>query len=140
MRDNYPNLPGFEFVRLEDSYVLDITIHPGVLSVRLDLMLLPGHPEYGAPFPGDRACFRQATLAFSHIRDLHWTDQGVVKPAVDASGTLDFGSVDSLTRDDDNYEVQGDWGTILLKSSIPSLSIDPPPSPDPGEPAGAVTA
>jgi hypothetical protein len=135
VRDNYPNFPGFESVCLEDSYVLDITVHPTVLSLQLDLLLLPGHPQYGAPLPGDRACFRKATIVFSSVRDLHWTGQSVVKPAIDASGTLDFGSVDSLTRHEDNYKLLGDWGTILLKSSTPSLSIDPSPSPDPNETA-----
>ena len=127
MSDNYPNFPGFESVCLEDSYVLDISVHPAVLSLRLDLMLLPGHREYGASSPGDRACFRRATIVFSPVSDLHWTGQRIVKPAIDASGTLDFGSVDSLTHDKDNYELQGDWGTILLKSSMPSLSIDSSP-------------
>ncbi|WP_392957442.1 hypothetical protein [Streptomyces sp. LN245] len=135
MRDNYPNFPGFESVYLEDSYVLDITVHPAVLSLQLDLLLLPGHPEYGAPSPGDRACFRRATIVFSPVCDLHWTGQSVGRPAIDASGTLDFGSVGCLTRDQDNYELQGDWGTILLRSSSPSLSIDPSPSPDPNETA-----
>ncbi|MFD3838264.1 hypothetical protein ACFWWC_18670 [Streptomyces sp. NPDC058642] len=61
------------------------------------------------------------------MRDLHWTGQGVIKPAVDASGTADFGSVDSLTRDDTNYQLLGDWGEINLQSDAPSLSIDPTP-------------
>ncbi|MFE2297653.1 hypothetical protein ACFXAW_05595 [Streptomyces sp. NPDC059445] len=135
MRDNYPTFPGFESVHLEDSYVLDITVHPSVLRLQLDLLLLPGHPEYGTPLPGDRACFRRATIVFSPVRDLRWTGQDVGRPAMDASGTLDFGSVDSLTRDQDNYELQGDWGTILLRSSPPSLSIDPSPSHDPIETA-----
>ncbi|WP_328979895.1 hypothetical protein [Streptomyces canus] len=115
---------------------MDITVHPAVLSFRLDLLLLPGHPDYGAALPGDRACFRQATIVFSPVHNLHWTRQSVVKPAINAeSGTLDFGSVDFLTRDEDNYRLLGDWGTILLKSSTPSLSIDPSPSPDPNETA-----
>ncbi|MGW7202903.1 hypothetical protein [Streptomyces sp. NPDC054837] len=87
MYDNYPSFPGFENVCLEDSYVLGITVQPAVLLLRLDL-LLPGHPQYRAPLPGERACFRQATVTFSSVRDLHWTGQGVIKPAVDASGTV----------------------------------------------------
>lgn len=34
----------------------------------------------------------RAGVTFSSVRDLHWTGQGVLKPAVDASGTGDFGS------------------------------------------------
>ncbi|MFD3838265.1 hypothetical protein ACFWWC_18675 [Streptomyces sp. NPDC058642] len=55
MYDNYPSFPGFEKVCLEDSYVLDITVQPAVLLLKLDLLLLPGHPQYRAPLPGERA-------------------------------------------------------------------------------------
>ncbi|MEU5320374.1 hypothetical protein AB0G67_27040 [Streptomyces sp. NPDC021056] len=125
MYDDYPSFPGFEHVCLEDSYVLGITVQPAVLLLKLDLPLLPGHPHHRAPLPGERACFRQATVTFSSVRDLHWTGQGVIKPAVDASGTVDFGSVDSLTRHDTHYQLLGDWGEIKLESDTPSLCIDP---------------
>ncbi|MFE7709720.1 hypothetical protein ACFU6I_28915 [Streptomyces sp. NPDC057486] len=129
MRDNYLSFPGFEEVSLEDSYVLDIEVHPAVLVIKLDLLLLPGHPEHRAPLPGERACFRPATVVFSSVCDLHWTGQNVIKPAIDASGTLDFGSVDSMTRGDDSYQILGDWGEINLQSDAPSLSIDLAPTP-----------
>ncbi|MGW1737156.1 hypothetical protein [Streptomyces sp. NPDC001999] len=135
MRDNYPSFPGFENVSLEDSYVLDIVIHPAVLTLKLDLLLLPGHPEHQAPSPGERACFRQATVVFSSVRDLHWTGQSVIKPAIDASGTHDFGSVDSLTRVGNSYKILGDWGEITLQSDAPSLSMIRLPPLDPNETA-----
>ncbi|MEV7239478.1 hypothetical protein AB0N06_38150 [Streptomyces sp. NPDC051020] len=105
--------------------MLDIEVHPAVLILKLDLLLLPGHPDYQASLPGERACFREATAVFSSVRDLHWTGQSLVKPAVDATGTRDFGSVDSLTRIDNSYKILGDWGEINLQSDSPSLSINP---------------
>lgn len=95
MLDDYPSFPGFENVSLEDSYVLDTEVHPAVLILKLDVLLLPGHPAHQAPAPGERACFRQGTVVFSSVRDLHWTGQDGIKPAVDASGGVDYGSVDS---------------------------------------------
>ena len=89
-------------------------VHPAVLILKLDVLLLPGHPEHRAPAPGERACFRQATVVFSCVRDLHWTGQSVIKPAIDASGSADYGSVDSLTRVDNSYKILGDWGEINL--------------------------
>jgi hypothetical protein len=133
VRDNYPRFPGFENVILEDSHVLDILVRPAVLLLKLDVLLLPGHPEYRLPAPGERACFRQATVVFSSIRELHWTGQSVITPAIDASGTTDYGSVDSLTSVDDSYRFLGDWGEINLQSDTPSLSIDPPLPLDPNE-------
>ncbi|NEC92611.1 hypothetical protein [Streptomyces sp. SID12501] len=129
MHNDYPTFPGFKNVSLEDSYVLDIAVHPGVLTLRLDLLLLPGHPEYLPPLPGERACFRQARVVFSSVRDLHWAGQSVIKPAIDASGSADFGSVDSLSSLHGGYKILGDWGEIILRSDAPSLSIDPAPTP-----------
>jgi hypothetical protein len=127
MRVDYP-IPGFEEVSLEDSYVLDIEVHPGILTIKLDLLLLPGHPQHRTPQPGERACFRSATIVFPSVRGLRWTGQDVVRPAIDASGTLDFGSVDSMTRIGSGYQVLGDWGEINLESAVPSLSIDAAPT------------
>jgi hypothetical protein len=131
VQDNYPSFPGFENVSLEGSYVLDIVVHPAVLILKIDVLLLPGHPEHRAPVPGERACFRQATVVFSSVRDLHWTGQSVIRPAIDASGSADYGSVDSLTRVDNSYKILGDWGEINLQSDAPSLSIHPAHTLDP---------
>ncbi|MGW1617364.1 hypothetical protein ACWCQZ_50385 [Streptomyces sp. NPDC002285] len=128
MHDDYPSFPGFENVSLKDSYVLDIAIHPGYLTLQLDLLLLPAHPEYRTPLPKERACFRRAVIVFSRVRDLNWTGQSAIKSAIDASGSTDFGSVDSLTRLEDSYQILGDWGEINLRSDTPSLSIDPDPT------------
>ncbi|MYS72000.1 hypothetical protein GTY88_16460 [Streptomyces sp. SID5926] len=129
MHDNHPSLPEFKNVSLEDSYVLDIAVHPGLLTLKLDLLLLPRHPRYRAPLPGERACFRPATVVFSSVRALHWTGQSVVKAAIDASGSADYGSVDALiTLDKDSYKILGDWGEIIVQSEAPSMSIDPCPT------------
>ena len=39
MHDDFPSVPGFEDVSPEGSYVLDITVHPVVLILMLDLLL-----------------------------------------------------------------------------------------------------
>jgi hypothetical protein len=125
MHDNHPSLPGFEHVSLEDSYVLDIAAHPGRLTLKLDLLLLPQHPRYRAPLPGERASFRPATVVFSSVRALHWTGQSVVKAAIEASGSVDYGSVDALITLQDSYKILGDWGEIIVQSEAPSMTIDP---------------
>ncbi|MFL9653444.1 hypothetical protein ACJ7VE_06975 [Streptomyces sp. PB17] len=82
MHNNHPSVPRFENVSLQDSYVLDIAVHPGL--------------------------------------------QSVVKAAVDASGSADYGSIDALTAlDEDSYKILGDWGEIIVQSEAPSMSIDP---------------
>lgn len=120
---DYTHLPGFEGVALEDSYTLDIEAHPGTLVLRLDLLLLPGHPAWEPAKPGERACFKVATLSFSKVRSLHWDGMGV-KPTLDPSGTLDFGSMDSLTKTGRQYRIEGDWGQITVEADAPCLSVE----------------
>ncbi|WP_053847020.1 hypothetical protein [Streptomyces sp. NRRL B-24085] len=72
---------------------------------------------------------RPATLVFSSVRDLHWTGQSVNKPAIDASGSADFGSVDFLARLDASHKIVGDWCEINQQSDAPSLSIHLAPTP-----------
>ncbi|MFJ8897611.1 hypothetical protein ACIRG8_25365 [Streptomyces sp. NPDC102359] len=101
------------------AMITDITVRPGVLSIRLDLLLVPGHPEYGAASPR-----RRTTIAFSPVPELHRTGQGVVEPAVAASGSPGFGSVGTLTRDGDAYALPDGLGTMLLMPSTPSLAVE----------------
>ncbi|MFC0843729.1 hypothetical protein ACFH04_08345 [Streptomyces noboritoensis] len=63
MHDDYPSFPGFENVSLQDSYVLDIAVHPGTLSLHLDLLLLPTHPAYAPPLPGEHSPPRVGAVA-----------------------------------------------------------------------------
>jgi hypothetical protein len=124
MRAGYRSLPGFEEVQLEGSYVLDIEARPGKLVLRLDLLLEPGHPDFGLPLEGDRACFRPALLCFDAVRGLTWTDQGT-PPARDASGEIDYGAIDGFNWSAGNFELVGDWGRIQVDSSqAPTLAIE----------------
>jgi hypothetical protein len=99
-----------------------------VVALGLDLLLLPGHPDHRDPLPGERACFREGTIVFPAVRDLHWAGQGN-PPAVDVSGTRDYGSVDSLTGDGGTYRLLGDWREITVESAAPVVSIDAPVGP-----------
>lgn len=118
----------FDRVSLGESYVLDIEARPGVLTLRLDLLLLHGHPEYRPPPPGEWACFRSATLTFPSVRGLRWNDQGRT-PATDATGERDWGCLDSLEERGNVHRLVGDWGDITVESAPPHLSIDPTAAP-----------
>jgi hypothetical protein len=45
----YGDLPGFEHIYLEDSFVLDVEAHPGVVYVDVDAVLRESHPLYERP-------------------------------------------------------------------------------------------
>ena len=92
--------------------------------LRLDLLLEPGHPGFGPPLEGDRACFRLALLSFDAVHGLTWTDQGS-PPARDASGEIDYGAIDEFTWSAGDFELVGDWGRIQVDSSqTPTLATE----------------
>ena len=124
MNDDYSSLPGLGAVVLEDSYVLGIEAGPGSLVFRLDLRLTPDHPLHRPPLPHEWACFRHAVLSFPAVRSLVWSDQGT-PPARDATGEIDFGSVDTFTRVGSVSCLTGDWGRIEVTSAAtPVIRIE----------------
>ncbi|MFI6875773.1 hypothetical protein ACIBL6_20295 [Streptomyces sp. NPDC050400] len=107
---------------LEESYVLDIQAGPGVLALEIDLALNADHPQYGPASPGERHCYRRGTFQFSQVVDLSWGDQGI-PPAKDATGELDYGTVDSLEVAGNLYVMTGDFGRIAVTASDLSIRL-----------------
>ncbi|MDI9831348.1 hypothetical protein [Streptomyces sp. KAU_LT] len=120
----YTSLPGFVGVSLEESYVLEIQATPGRLSITLDLMIGWAHPAHRDPLAGEVACFRKAVIEFSAVRELTWSRQGVVRPAVDASGERDWGGIDELRQLGAVHHLEGDWGAIeVVCQEQPTIRI-----------------
>ena len=115
---NYTELPGFEHVYLEDSWVLGIEEGTGSLRFRLDAVLTPGHPRYAAPAAGEQHCYVSAVLAFDGVAEIRWLSRSG-EVAVDASGETDLGHVDSLVHDGDRFSIEGDWGAVEVHAAAP---------------------
>lgn len=45
-------------------------------------------------------------------------------PASDASGEIDFGTLDVLQVDDGKYTLSGDFGEVRVVSAPPTLTLD----------------
>jgi hypothetical protein len=112
----YTEIPELEHFVLEESWVLDISSSPGGLTIRIDLVFDKDHPELKPAPAGDVYYTRQGVLSFDGARRLEWTDQGT-HPSRDASGEGDYGHIDSMLWEDDQYELNGDFGTIRLSAS-----------------------
>lgn len=110
MSDHW-NLPGFEYLYLEDSWVTGVHATPAQLEIAVDFVVREGHPEYKIPAPGEQYCYRSGSILFTGVTGLRWDDQGWA-PGVDASGELDYGSIDTFAHDGDLYTLTGDFGRI----------------------------
>jgi hypothetical protein len=118
----YTELPGFEGLLLEESYVLDIEAHPGVLVLSMDLVLTPEHPQYSEPLPDEQYCYRNGFIRFTGVQRLVWVDQGA-PPATDATGEVDYGNIDSFEWDEVGTRLQGSWGQIELRAARSEVEL-----------------
>ena len=106
---------------LEESFVLGITAIPGEVRFELDLVLTPGHPDYVPLKPAEQYCFRRGFLVFKGVTRLLWSHLGN-PPAIDASGEVDYGQIDSFEWDDSGSLLEGSWGRMEIVSS--SVEVD----------------
>jgi hypothetical protein len=119
---DYPGIPGFEHVYLEDSFVLDIEIRYRHIRFSMDLVLTPGHPEYRAPEVGEHHCYRRGRIDFDDVTEVHWVGQ-IGPPALDAAGEADLGGIDSFISRGKSFALEGDWGQMEIVSSPPTVIL-----------------
>jgi hypothetical protein len=118
----YQQSPGFEALLLEDSFVTSIVATPRRLDLSLDLVLLPDHECFVRPSMNQH-CYVPARISFISITSLSWFGQHN-RPAIDATGELDYGGIDALVRSSSGWTLVGDWGQIELKTyQLPTVSI-----------------
>lgn len=117
---HYSQIPGFEGVYLEDSWVLQIIREANSLVFVVDLVLLESHPSYSPPTAGEQYCYRRAQVIFGNLRSLRWKS-GVSRAATDASGETDLGSFDEFRVRADEYAFSGDFGSIVIAADAPVI-------------------
>lgn len=57
---------------------------------------------------------------FVNPRRVEWTREAG-PPATDATGESDWGNIDSLMWDGSRYELEGDWGAVIVEGEAPRL-------------------
>jgi hypothetical protein len=116
----YHELPGFEHVYLEDSWVLEVLDAADEFRLRIDVVLTEQHPRWTTPKPDEVYSYASASLVFANPRRVEWTRQAG-HPATDASGEIDWGHIDSFIWDETRFELEGDWGAVIVEGDAPQL-------------------
>lgn len=114
-------------LRLEDSYVLGLAVTQGLVAVDLDAVLLESHPQYSPPLPGEAFCFRRGQMLFTGTDSVEWK-MATARPAVDASGEVDWGGVDQFEVTQEGFAIAGDFGQLLVAGGAIELVLEPGPS------------
>lgn len=111
-------------VYLEDSWVLELAPRERGLAFRLETVLTPRHELSASPRPGDQHCYRAAWLDVTS-EDLVALTLSGAKPATDASGSVDYGNIDSFVSDDGvTWVLEGDWGRAQVLSPKVAVTFD----------------
>ncbi|OLF07450.1 hypothetical protein BU204_35595 [Actinophytocola xanthii] len=121
---NYTEIAELRSFYFEDSWVLDISARPAILTIHLDVVLLPEHPDYQAPLRGESHCYRRGELRFEKVSTLNWIGQGL-PPARDASGETDYGNIDSFDSRNNVYLLKGNFGEIEVRADSVYLKLCP---------------
>lgn len=111
-------------LNLQDSWVLGFAVTPTQLVLRIQFVLLDGHPEYRNPRPGEVYCYREGLLAFVGFSSLEWKASGA-RAALGPEGEIDYGSVDSLVVLTGGHELEGDFGLIRVRGASLNVSLFP---------------
>ena len=118
---DYTHLPGLSDIFLEESWVLNVEVGPGYVCFVIEAVLTDSHPMYEPCHPGEQFYYRKSTWKFCVVRSVAWTMGS--KPAVDASGELDYGHIDEVIIEHPAYTIIGDLGEMKIISSEPKLVL-----------------
>lgn len=121
--NEYWTISELKYIDLSESYVLDVTTHPALVEFRMEYFLLPEHAEYLTPGPDEYFHPRKGWLRFQQVSELEWKQQGA-PPARDASGSYDYGNIDSLLWSGSEYRLEGSWGQMRILAKRLEVSLD----------------
>lgn len=118
----YENFKGFQYIYLEESYVLNIFTERTRIKFLVDMVLCEKHPFYHDPLDNEKYCYLKGEIIFPAVVHFEWVEKKM-KPIKDANNETDFGNIDGFYLDDGCYHIFGDWGYLIIKSEFPKLEF-----------------
>lgn len=114
----YEQLPGFEHLYLEDSWVLAVDEDNKGLRFLVEAVLTEEHPEWKPRKPNEQYSYRRIEIRFDDPDHLTFR-RSDAPPAVDASGETDYGNIDTFVWEGGRYELEGSWGSATVEGAPP---------------------
>ena len=118
-RKEYYELQGFENAYLEDSYVLNVLEKENEIEFVLDVVLTENHPLFTTPRENEQYCYKRGRITFTNVIEYRST-----QAFVDAHKEIDYGNIDEFFEENGNYHLSGDWGKMMINSSLPEMLLD----------------
>jgi hypothetical protein len=116
----------FAGVDLGRSYVLSWHVQGDRLTIDVDLCLESEHPFYEQPRPAESSCIRPAVIEFLHCEHVRISGSAKKQPneIIDEIGIGAISDLHVMTAD--CYELQGEFGTVLISAEGPILRMKGP--------------
>ncbi len=116
----YEDLPGFEHLYLEDSFVLGIDETASEVRFRVEAVLTKDHPQWIDSSPSEVNTYMQLTITFPQARNVWWEERSM-RPIRGPDGDVDYGNIDAFRWDGSHYQVAGEWGHVHIESDPPQI-------------------
>lgn len=111
---------------LEDSYFLGMLTQGPRLCFRVLFAVLPGHPAYKPPLPGEQHCYREGEIRFDSIETIDLPSRTVqLSPnavTIDLDRTLDLGSIE-VFREGQYVRIVTDWFDLRIKAAASEVVL-----------------
>ncbi|MDP9026590.1 MAG: hypothetical protein M3N46_03415 [Actinomycetota bacterium] len=120
---SYTSILDLSCVVLEESWVLGVEARPSSLVIKLDFVITIDHPLYRNPLPTETYPIVRGSLSFEGVETLEWIGQGS-PPVVDLDGELVYGNVDLMSVEQDDFVLEGDFGTIRVTARDVQVDYD----------------
>jgi len=121
------NEPVPDTLYLEDSYFLGMLARRSKLCFRVLFAVLPGHPAYAPPLPGEQHCYREGEIRFDSIEMIDLPNGVVQLPphaiTIDLNHTPDFGSIE-VFAEEEYFRVVTEWFDLRLKATLPEIVLE----------------
>jgi hypothetical protein len=99
------------------------TADVNVLEVELEVVLTEDHWAYVPPAQNESYSYRRGLLLFREMSELTWL-QIAKRPNLGVAGEVpDCGNIERFQMIDDRYELEGDFGQLLIESSAPPVVL-----------------
>lgn len=114
----------FDGVLTTDTFVLGWHKDGDRLVFEVEASLLPSHPEYRPPGPGEWTCYRAARLVFDGVSATDGLPSSAVTPPyADTDGSRDFGSLNELATEPGVYRLDTDFGIVRIHARSARLEF-----------------
>jgi hypothetical protein len=113
---NWTESETFKGIDLNDSFVLSWSQEGGSLSIDLEACIWPESKYYSKPKKDEYTCYKKAVLSFVGVESIEGLKpiDSVSLTSTDLDGTIDYGNIDSLLKTSSGFEVEGDFGSVVI--------------------------